>query len=316
MFTSKLQRMCNGAMLQQSFLHNKAAMIVPVQNRDFAVSEKVLALRIKAVRNIGKITKAMKMVAASKMKGDLERLSNGKEYGFNSIDMMMKCDPYMQRRAPEVPVDCKELIVPITSDRGLCGSINSGVFRAVRDYVGRKDRSKLKIFSIGDKGAVAMKRPFPDLLKVGLSDISTPYNFPMVMAVSQHVIAQAEGSDKILVFYNEFKSAIASNLRVMELIPRQRFMETVKFGKLYTKVAIPDKNTANPALFELYITSNLWICFLNNSAAEQSSRMNAMENASKNAGEIVDKLTLQYNYARQARITTELCEIISGASAM
>ena len=75
-------------------------------------------------------------------------------------------------------------------------------------------------------------------------------------------------------------------------------METLKYGKLYYKVAIPDKNTANPALYELYLTSNLWVAFLNNSASEQSSRMNAMENASKNAGEIVEKLTLQYNYAR------------------
>ena len=102
----------------------------------------------------------------------------------------------------------------------------------------------------------------------------------------------------------------------MELVPRHRFMATVKFGKLYFKGAIPDKNTANPALYDLYLSSNLWVAFLNNAASENSARMNAMENASKNAGEIVDKLTLQYNYARQARITTELCEIISGASAM
>ena len=81
-------------------------------------------------------------------------------------------------------------------------------------------------------------------------------------------------------------------------------------------MAIPDKNLAVPALYELYISSNLWVAFLNNSAAEQSSRMTAMENASKNAGEIVQALKLKYNYARQARITTELCEIISGASAM
>ena len=77
----------------------------------------------------------------------------------------------------------------------------------------------MKIFSIGDKGAVAMRRPFPDLLKVGLSDISTPYNYPTVMAVSEHLKAQAADSDKILIFYNEFKSAISFNIRQMELIP-------------------------------------------------------------------------------------------------
>jgi len=291
-------------------------MLVPFSQRDFAVSEKTLMLRIKAVKNIGKITKAMKMVAASKMRGDLERLHNGQDFGYHGIEMMMKCDPYMQRRAPEMPSDPKELLVPITSDRGLCGAINSGIFRTVRDYVGQKDRSKVKIFAVGDKGAIAFRRPFPDLLKVGISEIETPYNFPMVMAVSEHINANASNSDKIVVFYNEFKSAISFNIRQLELIPRHRFLETLNYGKLYFKGAIPDKNTANPALYELYLTSNLWLCFLNNSASEQSSRMNAMENASKNAGEIVDKLTLQYNYARQARITTELCEIISGASAM
>ena len=89
----------------------------------------------------------------------------------------------------------------------------------------------------------------------------------------------------------------------------------MQFGKLYNQT-LPDKNTSNKALYELYLTSNLWVAFLNNAASEQSSRMNAMQNASKNAKEIFDKLTLQYNKARQARITMELVEIISGASAL
>lgn len=241
---------------------------MPVAQRDFAVSEKVLSIRIKAVKNIGKITKAMKMVAASKMRGDLERLNNGRHFGFGSIDMMMKCDPYMQRRAPDMPANPKELLVPITSDKGLCGATNSGIFRTVRTYIGTKDRTKIKIFSIGDKGSLALRRPFPDLLKVSISEIDTPYNFPMVMAVGEHIKAQSGSSDKIIVFYNEFKSAIASTIKSVELIPHHRFIDTVKFGKLYFKAAIPDKNTANPALYELYLTSNLWIAFLNNSASE------------------------------------------------
>jgi ATP synthase F1 gamma subunit len=79
---------------------------------------------------------------------------------------------------------------------------------------------------------------------------------------------------------------------------------------------LPDKNTSNPALYELYLTSNLWVAFLNNAASEQSARMNAMENASKNAKEILGNLKLDYNKSRQARITTELCEIIAGAVAL
>merc|ERR1719487_2558916 len=130
-----------------------------------------------------------------------------------------------------------------------------------------------------------------------------------------HVTEMSKDSDKITVIYNEFKSAIAYETRQLDLMPQKRFLESMKFSKLYNQT-LPDKNTSNPALYELYLTSNLWVAFLNNAASEQSARMNAMENASKNAKEIFEKLTLQYNKARQARITMELVEIISGASAL
>jgi ATP synthase F1 gamma subunit len=212
---------------------------------------------------------------------------------------MLKMDPYMQRRAPDMPSDPKELIVAITSDRGLCGGINSGIFRNVRNYINEKpDRSKMRIFTIGQKGADSLKRPFPDLLKTGISDISTPYTYPMVLSVSENIVAQSNDVDKIVLFYNEYQSAISTIIRRIELIPRTTFDLTMKYGKLYFKSAIPDKNTASPALYDLYLSSNLWLAFLNNAASENSARMMAMENASKNAGEIVDKLTLQYNYAR------------------
>jgi F-type H+-transporting ATPase subunit gamma len=152
-------------------------------------------------------------------------------------------------------------------------------------------------------------------MKTSISQVGTPYNYPTVMAMATHIANMAQDSDKIVVIYNEFKSAISQVVRYMELMPRKRFLESMQFAKLYNQT-LPDKNTSNPALYELYLTSNLWVAFLNNAASEQSARMNAMENASKNAKEIFDKLTLQYNKARQARITMELVEIISGASAL
>lgn len=206
-------------------------------------------------------------------------------------------------------------MVPITSDKGLCGGINSGIVREVRAYVGERTRENIEIFCIGDKGAVGLTRQFKDLIKVGISEISIPYNYSMVMAVSDHIIANSEEKDKIVVFYNEFKSAISQESTRLELMPRERFLDTLELAKLY-EMSAPDKNTANPALYELYLTSNLWLAFLNNAASEQSARVNAMENASKNAAEILDALTLKYNKARQARITMELVEIISGASAL
>jgi len=258
----------------------------------------------------------MKMVAASKMRGELTRLEQGKKFGCNSVDMIFKSDQYLQRKAPVQDIhDASELIVPLTSDRGLCGGINSNIVRELKTYVKERNRSKLRILPVGEKGSIAMIIPFPDLIKCSISDIGSPCNYPTIMAIAEQIQQQGEGMDKITVYYNEFKSAIQQIIRRMELMPRKRFLDTMKFARLYNQ-KLPDKNTSNPALYELYLTSNLWIAFLNNAASEQSARMNAMENASKNAREIVDKLNLQYNKARQARITMELVEIISGASAL
>jgi F-type H+-transporting ATPase subunit gamma len=284
--------------------------------RSFAVSEKAIKLRRKSVMSIEKITKAMKMVAASKMRGELARLEAGKKFGFNSVDMVFKSDQYLQRKAPTTDVhDASEYVIPLTSDRGLCGGINSNIIREIKAYVKTKNRSKMRIMPVGEKGSIAMTRPFPDLIRMSMSDLGSPCNYPTIMAISDQVARNSEGYDKIVVYYNEFKSAISQLIRRMELMPRKRFLDTMKFARLYNQ-KMPDKNTSNPGLYELYLTSNLWIAFLNNAASEQSARMNAMENASKNAREIVDKLNLQYNKARQARITMELVEIISGASAL
>lgn len=306
--------MCAGPVNAQ--VMNNYSMIMPCAARNFGASEKDLKARMKSVTSIRKITKAMKMVAASKMKGDLNRLVNGKQFGSGSVDMMFKTDLYMQRRTSDLPANPKTLIVPLTSDKGLCGGVNSGIIKAVRDYVlTQPDRSKFQIFAIGDKGTVGLTRPCGDIMRAAISDVSMPINYPTCMAISEHVMANGEGQDVIKVYYNEFKSAISTVIRIMELMPRQRFLDVMRFGKLYNQT-LPDKNTSNPALYELYVTSNLWMALLNSSASEQSARMTAMENASKNAGEIIEKLAIQYNRARQARITTELVEIISGASAL
>ena len=229
--------------------------------------------------------------------------------------MVFKTDLYMQRRAPEAPNNPRTLLVPLTSDKGLCGGVNSSIVRTVRDLVNKSDRSRMQVFAIGDKGVAGLNRNMPDLMKTAIQDVTKPLNYPTCMAIAEHITQTAEKYDKIMVFYNEFVSAISTIIRQMELMPRSRFLGTMAFGRLYD-TTLPDKNTSNLAMYELYITSNLWVAFLNNSASEQSARMTAMENASRNAKEILEKLALQYNRARQTRITIELVEIISGASAL
>jgi len=246
---------------------------------------------MKSVNSIRKITKAMKMVSASKMKQDLARLQAGRNFGANAVDMMFKSDQYMQRQMGNEPSDPVQVIVPITSDKGLCGAVNSSIVREVKKMAKDINRSKTTIFSIGDKGSVGMLRPFPDMLKTSISQVGTPYNYPTIMAMAVHITHMSKDADKVIVMYNEFKSAISYVTRHLELLPQRRFLEATRFGKLYDQ-KLPDKNTSNPALYELYLTSNLWVAFLNNAASEQSARMNAMENASKNAKEILEGLTL------------------------
>lgn len=161
--------------------------LAAIQHRDFALSEKQLRIRMKSVNSIRKITKAMKMVAASKMKQDLQRLEHGKNYGVNSIDMIFKSDQHMQRKMPQEPTDPSILLVPITSDKGLCGAVNSTIVREIKKMAPNLNRQKTQIFSIGEKGSVGFVRPFPDMLKTSISQIGTPYNYPTVMAMAVHI---------------------------------------------------------------------------------------------------------------------------------
>lgn len=184
--------------------------LVPITKRKFAVNEKQIKMRSKAVGSIAKITKAMKMVAASKMRGDLTRLEAGKRFGYNAVDMIFKSDAYLQRKAPTGDHhDASEILVPLSSDRGLCGGINSNIVRELKTYLKDKNRSKVRVFPIGEKGSIAMIRPFPDLIKSSISDIQAPYNYPTVMAIGEQIQKQSEGYDKIVIYYNEFKSAIS-----------------------------------------------------------------------------------------------------------
>jgi F-type H+-transporting ATPase subunit gamma len=224
-------------------------------------------MRIKAVTSIYKITKAMKMVSASKMKGDLARLDQGKDFAHQSVDMIFKCDTYMQRKLVPETSECRELIVPITSDRGLCGGINSGVIREIKAYLQTKNRKNIGLFVIGEKGAAASYRPFPDIFLENVQKMSHPVNFAMTMALGSKIQALSSDKDKIVIIYNRFKSAIQSELRRIEIMSKKRFMASMKFQKLY-EMEVPDASTVNPALYDLYVASNLFHAQLQNAAAE------------------------------------------------
>jgi len=286
-----------------------------VSKANFGVNEKVIKLRMKSVGNIQKITKAMKMVAASKMRMDLARLDAGKAFGLSTVQNIFANESYLQKKNLSFPAK-KTLVVPITSDKGLCGGVNSTIVREVKSFV-QPNRSAYRLFTIGEKGASALLRPFPDILHTAVSEVLYPMNFTVASALS-HLIgtaAEEEACDNILLVYNEFKSVIASIVKRNEILSRKNFLQQFKYIVRHDTEE-PDKDFSKHYYYELYVATQVYHALLQNAASEQTARMNAMENASKNAGEMLGKLSLTYNKARQARITMELVEIISGANAL
>ena len=139
--------------------------------------------------------------------------------------------------------------------------------REIKTYLKERGKQNVKIVPVGEKGSAALVRPFPDEMNISFSDLPSPANYPTIMALSEQISKLGEDSDKIVIYYNEFKSVINQVIRRMELLPRKQFLETMKFARLYSQTR-PDKNTSNPVLYELYLTSNLWVAFLNNAASE------------------------------------------------
>jgi len=290
--------------------------LIQVSKKNFGANEKALKMRIKSVGSIAKITKAMKMVSSSKMRAELERLRRGKSFGHEAFEKIFVSDLYMQRKNQQITEGNKVLYVPFTSDKGLCGGINSGIVREIKATIGHsQNKEQAGIYVVGDKGSTALRRPFPSNLKKGVHEILTPINYTTVSSIANDISIMADDYDKIVLVYNRYISAITSIITKTELMPRKKFLDLYFYNKLYNQNN-PVRETSNPALYDLYLASNLYQAQLHNLASEQSARMNAMENASKNANEIKEKLILEYNKARQARITMELVEIISGASAV
>jgi F-type H+-transporting ATPase subunit gamma len=293
--------------------YNVTKKLVAQPEANFGANIKQIKQRMKSIFSIEKITKAMKMVAASKMRIDLGRLDRGKNFGVHTVNTIFANESYLQKKKSPVNVK-RTLLVPITSDRGLCGGINSGIIREIKATI-VTHRAGYKIFVIGEKGTSALLRPAPDLLYQSVSEINYPINFTVVASIAHQISAASEDCENIVVVYNQFKSAIQSIIKKLELLPRKQFDLQFRYVVRHD-VSEPEKDFSKQYFYELYTAGQLYHAMLHNAASEQSARMNAMENASKNAKEILEKLRLNYNKARQGKITQELCEIISGASAV
>mmetsp|Transcript_32008 Transcript_32008/g.42683 ORF Transcript_32008/g.42683 Transcript_32008/m.42683 type:complete len:309 (-) Transcript_32008:185-1111(-) len=286
-----------------------------MQSRGMA-TEKQIFNQIQSTKNIQKITSSMKMVSAAKLKGDEQRLATA--IPFNAWTTSLCGEPSLIEDATFEELPQKTLIVPVTTDKGLCGGVNSFITRGVKDCV-----SKLKaqgkecdIVIIGDKGRGQLRRLHADLITRSATEVISPGTFALAAALTSEIMAAggAKDYDAIMIVYSSYVNAAVYKQRYKLIKP---FSGEGEDEPMMMHEFEPDtKSEVLGDLYEYMLTSQVYHSFMDGAAAEQSSRMAAMENASKNAGEMIDKLTLQYNRARQARITTELIEIISGASAL
>lgn len=296
-----------GCIAAQSFTPN-------TQVRTMA-TEKQLLTRIGSLTNMAKITKSMKLVSAAKLKGDQKRLDGGKEFA-QFVSSINEPDFFHEDEAFDVSdaAGKKTLIVPITSDRGLCGGVNNQIAKLVLQIHSSlaAQGDDADVFIIGEKGRPLLRRRLEDNIVATISDNwKVPANFANASAIAQEI--NAVDFEKCYFVFNTFKSAV---LYLNTVRPVKSLAGDANAVLPEYEVSPESRPEVMENLQQYAMASSLFTAMLESAASEQSSRMQAMENASKNAEEMVEKITMQYNRARQARITTELIEIISGASAL
>jgi F-type H+-transporting ATPase subunit gamma len=277
-----------------------------------AATLKAIAIRMKSVKSIQKITKAMKMVAAAKMKQDERRLKEGMPF----------CQPVLDlfERLPREEKAGAVMVVGVTSDKGLCGGVNSAVNKMSRNAILEEEAkgNTAKYMCVGMKGIGGLKRLFGDRFTQTFEAVTrVPWSYTTASIIAERLIEA--NPERMKLVSNKFKSMVVYNTTVAHVVTKSEAqgIDRSEFSKAMDVYSFePSIYEVWDDLHEFYYGAVIHAAYLNNAITEQSQRMTAMENASKNAGEMLEKLGLTYNRARQAKITTELCEIISGASAV
>ena len=284
--------------------------------------------RITSVNNTQQITKAMKMVAAAKLRKAQDRMIQTRPYADNLATVIGRLIQGQELTHPlihEKPEHKRCLVIVVGSDRGLCGGFNNNLFKEVELFIvnnfeNRKETEGLSLITIGKKAtahfskrsySVDAKYPgFFDHLEYELS--SSLMNYVMENFINEKI-------DEVYLAYNEFKSVIAQNRKVEKILPLKAedlvvadINKTVHFDYIYE----PDQESIIDELLPKHIKMQFWKAILESNASEQGARMTAMDSATENAKDLERNLRLKYNQARQSAITTEISEIVSGAQAL
>lgn len=287
---------------------------------------KDLKNRIASVKSTRKITKAMQMVAAAKLRRAQESAEMARPYADKMQAVMSGLASAVGNAegAPRLLAgngrDQVHLLIVMTAERGLCGGFNSTIVRKARAHAQEllANGKTVKILTVGKKGREQIKRDYADHL-VGHVDLSEVKRIGYANAseIASDVLARfdADEFDVATIFYNRFESVITQVPTATQIIPAQfEAGEDAEPATLYEYE--PSEEAVLEDLLPRGIATQIFTALLENGASEQGARMSAMDNATRNAGEMIDKLTIEYNRSRQAVITSELIEIISGAEAL
>ena len=285
-----------------------------------------LKKRISSVKSTQKITKAMKMVAAAKLRRAQENAERGRPYSekMNNIILNLSSSASDKENAPKLlqgtGQEKTHLCVVLTSDRGLCGGFNSNIIKKAKLFFQKisNENKSLKIITVGSKGYDQLKRQYKNNIieKLSFKD-SKNINYFDANKVGKIIIEKFEKEefDVCTIFYNQFKNVITQIPQEQQIIPLKTENEKDQTNNESYEFE-PEEDEILSNLLPKNISTQIFKAMLENSASEQGSRMSAMDNATRNAGEMVDKLTIEYNRSRQAAITKELIEIISGAESL
>ena len=286
-----------------------------------------LKKRISSVKSTQKITKAMKMVAAAKLRRAQESAEKGRPFSekMNNVILNLSNSITDKENASKFLIGTGKnnvhLCVVITADRGLCGGFNTNICRKAKMYFEKilKEGKTLKIFTVGSKGHDQLKRAYGSYIveKMNFKGYKK-ISFKEAEEIGKKIINLFNENqfDVCKIFYNKFKNVITQIPQAQQIIPIESTKtEDDKKSENFYEFE-PEENEILDDLLPRNISTQIFKAILENAASEQGSRMTAMDNATRNAGDLVDKLTINYNRSRQASITKELIEIISGAESL
>ncbi len=280
--------------------------------------------RIASVKSTRKITKAMQMVAAAKLRRAQEAAEAGRPYAerFNAVMGGLAASVGSSEGAPKLLAGTgstqTHLLVVMTAERGLCGGFNGNIAKAARAAAQKllAESKTVKVLTVGKKGREAIKRELGDHFvgHVDLSEVKR-IGYADASGIAQDVLSRFDAGefDVATIFFARFESVISQIPTEQQIIPAD-FEATGEDGTVYDYEPSEEEILAD--LLPRGVATQIFSALLENGASEQGARMSAMDNATRNAGEMIDKLTIQYNRSRQAVITNELIEIISGAEAL